>query len=227
LVSEWWGQLSKKCFEFGLSETDLNDTKEKMVTFLENQGRICIPLSILGVNKSYLEFLSSNAFLIIQDNKASFAHQSILDCFLAEKMLMRYYAGEDVVDIIGSKEKQTPGKRYQVQMFMQNLSEFDNQDFINAGQKMFEAKQIRYFVKFVFLEVLNQIDILDENIKSFIIDNCENKIYGNHLINNVIFSRPKYIRLLRQYGFLDKWFNDPQKKEIVFNLLRKADCNFQ
>ena len=33
---------------------------------------------------------------------------------------------------------------------------------------MFEANQIRYFVKFVFLEVLNQIDILDENIQNFI-----------------------------------------------------------
>lgn len=219
LVSKWWGQLSEKCFEYGLSETDLNVAKEKMVTFLENLGRICIPLSVLSINKSCLEFLSSNAFLIIQDNKASFAHQSILDCFLAEKMLKKYYAGEDIANIIGSKEKQTPGKRYQVQMFMQNLSEFDSQDFINAGQNMFEARQIRYFVKFVFLEVLNQIDILDENIQNFIINNYENEIYGDHIINNVIFSRPKYIRVLRQYGVLDKWFNNPQKKDIVFNLL--------
>lgn len=212
LVSEWWGQLSEKCFEFGLSEADLNDTKEKIINLLENVGRLCIPLNILNVNKSCLKFLSSNAFLIIQDNKASFAHQSILDCFLAEKMLKRYYAGEDIVDIIGNREKQTPGNRYQVQIFLQNLFEFDSQEFIDAGQKMFEAKQIRYFVKFVFLEVLNQIDILDENTRNFIVNNCENKIYGNHIINNVIFSRPKYIRLLRQSGVLDKWFNNPQKK---------------
>ena len=33
LVSEWWRQLSEKCFEFGLSETDLNETKDKMVTY--------------------------------------------------------------------------------------------------------------------------------------------------------------------------------------------------
>lgn len=227
LVSEWWGQLSEKCFEFGLSETDLNETKEKMITLLENLGRICIPLSILNVNKSCLEFLSSNAFLIIQDNKISFAHQSILDCFLAEKMLKRYYAGEDIVDIIGSKDRQTPGKRYQVQMFMQNLSEFDSQDFINAGQKMFEAKQIRYYVKFVFLEILNQIDILDENIQTFVLNNYEDKTYGNHIINNVIFSRPKYIRLLRQHGILDKWFNNTQKKDIIFNLLISMSPDYE
>ncbi|SMC32701.1 hypothetical protein [Sporomusa malonica] len=227
LVSEWWGQLSGKCFEFGLSEADLNETKEKMVTLLEKLGRIFIPLRILNVNKSGLDFLSSNAFLVIQDNKVSFAHQSILDCFLAEKMLKRYYDGEDVVDIIGSKEKQTPGKRYQVQMFMQNLSEFDSQDFINAGQKMFEAKQIRYFIKFVFLEVLNQIDILDENVKNFIISNCENETYGSHIINNVIFSRPKYIRLFRKYGIFDKWFIDSHKKDIVFNLLISMSPDYE
>lgn len=50
-------------------------------------------------------------------------------------MLQRYYDGEDIVDIIGTKDKQTPGKRYQVQMFMQNLFEFDSHDFIIVGQK--------------------------------------------------------------------------------------------
>ena len=185
LVSEWWGQLSDKCFEYGLKENNLIQIKEKMVTFLERTSRIFIPLTILNENKSSLEFLSSNAFLIIQDNKVSFAHQSILDCFLAEKMLKRYYDGEDVIDIIGSKEKQNPGKRYQVQMFMQNLYEFESQDFINAGQKIFEAEQVRYFVKFVFLEVLNQIENPDENIQYFIVNNCENKIYNSPIINNV------------------------------------------
>lgn len=227
LVQRWWEQLSEKCFEFGLIEADLNITKEKVVSAMESQGRICIPVGILNVNKSCLRFLSSNAFLIIQDNKVSFTHQSILDTFLAENMLKRYYNGEEIADIIGSKEKQTPGKRYQVQMFLQNLSELNSQDFINAGVRMFEANQIRYFVKFVFLEVLNQIDILNESIESFIINNCENEIYGTHIINNVIFSRTKYIRLLRENGILDKWFNDPEKKEIVFNLLISMRQNYE
>ncbi|MBU5206418.1 hypothetical protein [Bacillus safensis] len=227
LISEWWGQLSEKCFEFGLGEDNLTQIKDKMVTFLEKSSRIFIPLSILNENKSTLEFLSSNAFLIIQDRKVSFAHQSILDCFLADKMLHRYYDGEDIVDIIGAKDKQTPGKRYQVQMFMQNLFEIDSHDFITVGQKMFEAKQIRYFVKFVFFEVLNQIDNIDENIQNFIVNNCENESYGNHIINNVIFSKPNYIKLLRQCGILEKWFNTPSKKDIVINLLVSMSPNFE
>lgn len=103
LVSKWWEQLSAKCFEFGLDETSLNDLKEKMVAWMEENGRIYIPSRVLSANNSSLEFLSSNSFLIIQNNKVSYTHQSILDCFLAEKMFKRYYAGEDIVDIIGSK----------------------------------------------------------------------------------------------------------------------------
>ncbi|WP_074033995.1 hypothetical protein [Exiguobacterium sp. AT1b] len=227
LVSEWWKQLSYKCFEYGLEENNLIQIKDKMVTFLERTSRIFIPLTILNENKSSLEFLSSNAFLIIQNNKVSFAHQSILDCFLAEKMLQRYYDGEDVIDIIGSKEKQTPGKRYQIQMFMQNLYEFESQDFISVGKRIFEAEQVRYFVKFVFLEILSQIENPDENIKYFILNSCENEIYNSPLINNVLYSRPKYIQLLRENGILEKWFNDLSKKELAIKLLVSMSPNYE
>jgi len=218
-VSEWWKQLKEKAFEFGLSENNLNKTKEEIVSYMEKQGIMFVPKGILSANDSCLKFLSSNTFLLIQDNKVSFAHQSILDCFLADKMLKRFYDGEDIVDIIGSKEIQTPERRYQVQMFMESLSQLDTHKFIDAGQKMFKSDQIRYFFKYVFFEVLNQIDNIDENIEYFIINNCENETYGNHIINNVILSRPQYIRLLRKKGILDKSFNNPQKKDIVFDLL--------
>jgi len=197
LVSEWWKQLKEKAFEFGLSENNLNKTKEEIVSYMEKQGIMFVPKGILSANDSCLKFLSSNTFLLIQDNKVSFAHQSILDCFLADKMLKRFYDGEDIVDIIGSKEIQTPERRYQVQMFMESLSQLDTHKFIDAGQKMFKSDQIRYFFKYVFFEVLNQIDNIDENIEYFIINNCENETYGNHIINNVILSRPQYIRLLK------------------------------
>ncbi|MDT0192887.1 hypothetical protein [Exiguobacterium sp. BG5(2022)] len=227
LVSEWWKQLSYKCFEYGLEENNLIQIKDKMVTFLERTSRIFIPLAILNENKSSLEFLSSNAFLIIQNNKVSFAHQSILDCFLAEKMLQRYYDGEDVIDIIGSKEKQTPGKRYQLQMFMQNLYEFESQDFISVGKRIFEAEQVRYFVKFVFLEILSQIENPDRNIQYFILNSCENEIYNSPLINNVLYSRPKYIQLLRKHGILEKWLKNPSKKELVIKLLVSMSPNYE
>lgn len=219
LVSEWWRQLERKCFEFGLSEGDLNGTKEKIISYFDKLGRISIPLNLLSVNRSSLDFLSSNGFLVIQGNRISFAHQSILDCFLAEMMLKQYYETENILEVIGIKEKQTPGRRYQVQMLLQNLVEFDSLDFLNAGQKMLASEQIRYCVKFVFFELLNQLEDLDENIQNYIINSCEDEDYGPHLINNVIYSKPQYIKLLRKRGILDKWFESTEKRDLVFNLI--------
>jgi hypothetical protein len=228
LVSEWWKQLARKCFELGLSEKDVNETKDKIISYFDRLGRICIPLNILSVNRSCIDFLSSNGFLLEQENKISFAHQSILDCFLAEKMQIEYYESGNILEVIGPKEKQTPGRRYQVQMLLQNLIEFDSEEFLIAGQKMLSSDQIRFSVKFVFFEVLSQLDTLDGNIQNYIVQACEDETYATHIINNVIYSKPQYIRLLRDRGMLDKWFNISEKKKtIVFNLIISMSPNYE
>lgn len=219
LVSEWWNQLSEKCYTYGLDEIELNRIKSNIVKWLEKRGRIYFPLNVHDIGKSYIEFLSSNSFLVVQNNKASFTHQSILDCFLADELSKRYYNGENIIDMIGDRDKQTPGKRYQIQMFMEKLLEYDSQDFLQVGKEIFESGQIRYFMKFVFLEILNQIENLDENIQKFILDKCEDKIYRKHLVKNVLMGKIQYVRLLRKAEVLEKWFKDPKMKETVFNLL--------
>lgn len=226
LVHRWWEQLSKNYFNLGYSESDLTKTKENLVDQFDKLGRICIPVNIVSSNISDFEYLSSNGFLIIQDDKVSFAHQSVLDCLLANKMLLQYYSGQSIIDIIGSREKQTPGKRYQLQMLMQNLSEYESQDFLNAGLLLLESETIRFSNKFVFFEALNQLEVIDSNIYSFIIENCENKIWSSHLLNNVIYSRVEFYRVLRDAGVLDRWFNDAEKKDIVLNLLTSIWPNY-
>lgn len=227
LVSEWWRQLERKCFEFGLNEGDLNGTKEKIISCFDRLGRVSVPLKLLSVNSSSLDFLSSNGFLVIQGNRISFAHQSIIDCFIAEMMLKQYYETGNILEVIGDKEKQTPGRRYQVQMLLQNLIEFDSLEFLNVGQKMLASDQIRFCVKFVFFELLNQLEDLDENIQRYIIESCENVTYGSHIINNVIYSKPQYINLLRDCGVLDKWFESTEKKDIVFCLISSKSSNYE
>lgn len=226
LVSEWWNQLSERCSMSGLDEIELNKIKSNIVNWLDKKGRIYFPLNILNISKSYVDFLSSNSFLVIQQNKASFAHQSILDCFLADELFRKYCDDEKIINIIGTKDEQTPGKRYQIQMFLERLLEYDSSDFLSVGQEIFESDEVRYFIKFVFIEILNQVEILDENIKRFIIEKCENEIYEKHLVQSVLMARPQYVRLLREKGFLDKWFKDSKKKEIVFNLLGSISPNY-
>jgi len=218
LIFAWWTQLSRKCFEVGINKSDLNETKNALITIMEQSRRIFVPWGLINTNQSSLEYLSSNGFLLIQDGKISFAHQSILDCFTAEKMLKAYYDGKDIVEIIGKKEMQTPGRRYQVQMFLQYLSEHDSNFFLDVGVKMLNSQLIRYSIKFVFFEVLNQIDVLDEHIQNFIIKYCDDEKHSNHIISNVLFSRSQYVKLIREKGLLGKWLDLPEKKDIAISL---------
>ena len=70
-----------------------------------------------------MRYLTSQGMLTERSNKVSFVHQSFLDCFVAERMILDYYTNSDVNDIFGNKTQQNPTRRYQFQIFLQSLLE--------------------------------------------------------------------------------------------------------
>ncbi len=227
LIDKWWEQISEKYVYSGYIESDLIKTKKKLVDQFDKMGRIAIPSKCIDFNKHVLNFLHSSGFLIIQNQTLSFVHQSILDCLLAQKMLQEYYdEGLCIEQIIGDKEKQTPGRRYQLQMLMQNIREYSKKDLIDFGTKLLDSEKIRFSYKFVFFEVINQIEDIDNNISNFIVEYCENEYWGKYIINSVIYSKTKFYSIIRDNGILDKWFNSSNRKESVFNLLISISPNY-
>ena len=220
LIDKWYEQICRKSVTAGLQQKFVCETKENIVDALDRTGRLYVPKQILHVEEASLDYLVSSEIITIQNNSVGFAHQSILDYFISQRMMEKYFNGQDIENIIGEKCKQTPGKRYQVQMFLQNLLEYDSSDFLLIGEKMLSSDGIRYYVKYVFYETLGQIQEPDDNIIQFILDNCENEIYGKYLLDNVIFSRKQYITILRNQGVLERWYSEPKKKVLVFNLLQ-------
>lgn len=220
LINKWFEQICRKSVTTGLQQKTVNETLISIVDVLDKTGHLYVPKQILHVEESGLDYLISSEIIIAQNNKIGFVHQSILDYFISRKMMEKYFDGQNIENVIGEKSKQTPGRRYQVQMFLQNLLEYDSSDFILIGEKMLISDDIRYYVKYVFYEILGQIREPDDNIVQFIIDNCENEIYGNYLLNNTIFSRKQYITILRNQGILERWYSEDEKKVVVFNLLQ-------
>lgn len=214
LIDKWFGQICRKSVMAGLQQSTVNETKISIVDALDRTGRLYVPKQILHVEEAGLDYLISSEIIMVQNNKIGFVHQSILDYFISQRMMEKYFDGQSIENIIGEKCKQTPGRRYQVQMFLQNILEYDSADFILIGEKMLTSNNIRYYVKYVFYEILGQIREPDDNILQFIIDNCENEIYGSYLLNNVIFSRKQYISILRKQGVLERWYSETEKKFV-------------
>ena len=220
LIDKWFEQICRKSVTAGLQQKSVCETKENIVDALDRTGRLYVPKQILHVEEASLDYLVSSEIITIQNNRVGFAHQSILDYFISQRMMEKYFDGQDIENIIGGKCKQTPGRRYQVQMFLQNLLEYDSSDFILIGERMLISDDIRYYVKYIFYEILGQIQEPDDNIVQFVVDNCENEIYGKYLLNNVIFSRKQYITILRNQGVWEQWYSEPKKKVLVFTLLQ-------
>ena len=225
LIEEWYEQICRKSAAAGVPERTVRETVECIVDTLDRIGRLYAPKQTLRVETAGLDYLISCDMILVQKEKVGFVHQSILDYFMSKRMTEKYFDGQDIEEIIGEKNKQTPSRRYQVQMFLQNILDYDTADFIMAGKKMLVSKGVRYYVKYVFYEILGQISELDDNIVQFIVDECENELYGDYLLNNVIFSRKQYVSVLRKEGILKKWFKDISKKEVVFSLLQSVSYN--
>ena len=219
LIDKWFEQICMKSRLYGIAEQSISEAKTDIVNRLDKIGRLYVPKQILKIDVSTLDYLISSELIVVQGNKVGFVHQSILDYFISQNMLEKYYDGSSIEEIIGEKSRQTPTKRYQVQMFLQNILELDSAEFIDVGGNMLASDNIRYYIKYLFYEILGQINNPDDNITTFVIDNCDSEEYGSYLIRNTIYGRKDYVNILLINGIMEEWYNTPDKKEIVFNLL--------
>lgn len=103
MVAEWWKQISENASRNSLNTMYLEQIKDIFVNYCENRGCISLPVSILKMPSDYKVF-SFQTVLIQTGSVISISHQSILDCFLSEQMLKKYYDGMSVTEIIGVKK---------------------------------------------------------------------------------------------------------------------------
>ena len=226
LVREWWKQLKSKADRSHLSSEKLEDIKKQYVKFCDHSGRISVPESRLKMPQDYCDFLQSNGFFVLSGSMISLVHQSILDCFFAEYMLDAYYEGKDLTDIIGDKKKQTPGRRYQVQMYLQQLLEESEDDFLQVGDNLLKLIEIRYSFKYVFLEILSQITELDDNVFRIVHKYLGIPEWQAHFINTVILGKRAYIQRLRECGCLDDWMKTEEMSNSVIALYAQISPNY-
>ena len=220
LIDIWFKQICKKSNSIGVDEKVVRDTQQYIVEVLDKIGRLYAPQRILNVEARGLDYLVSAELLVIDGQKVGFVHQSILDYFVSLRMTQKFYSGDKMEQIVGEMNKQTPGKRYQVQMFLQSLLEFDSSDFLAAGIQMLESSQIRFYVKYIFYEILRQVSEPDEKIVEYIKRECLDESRCDYFVNNVVCGRRAYITILREAGILEQWFSDDKKKSTVFVLLK-------
>lgn len=226
LIETWWNQLLDKSSDVKIENIIIKQCIDEIVKKMYNTSRISIMKKILKADENALKYLSSNGFLFVDEQNISFTHQRILDYFLEIEMINMYQENKNIDEIVGNIAQQTPSRRYQIQMFLEDLVDFSTTDFINVGKNILNSKNIRFYIKYVFFEVLGQIDIIDSEIEKFILEFYNHEIYGKHIINNVIQSKSQYVKILLKNGILDEWIEDETKRDGCISLLRSVENKY-
>ncbi|KXB59122.1 hypothetical protein HMPREF3180_02402, partial [Leptotrichia wadei] len=158
LIKKWFEQLQDKAMESRFIKTEkIEEVKNILINDLEKSGKLYSQERKFNSVKEGLKYLNSAGMLNIQKDKVSFFHQSIFDHFISELMIEKFEEGLDIVEIIGDKDKQTPNRRYQIQMFLQTLLEENSEEFLDFGEKLLDNDGVRYYIKNLFYEILGQV----------------------------------------------------------------------
>ena len=108
LIEEWWQQLLDRSSDFKIDSVLIENCKNEIVKKMFNMSRINIMRKFLNVNEDALKYLSSNGFLLIENQNVSFTHQRIYDFFIEIEMINMYQENKTIEEIIGDIEQQTP-----------------------------------------------------------------------------------------------------------------------
>lgn len=222
LVEAWWTNIESNWRKLGKNENEIITFRDQLVRLIDRTGRQYIPKNLLKKHGlETLEYLSSQNFINVQQNKVSFIHQSIYDSFVADAMIEKYFEHQSVSNILGSKEKQTPSSKYQVQLFLEYLLEFDIYDFLNVGQGIYESDSIRFFIKYTFLEILSEMkgSQIDNEISNFVLRKVNDLDYHKYLVQDVFYGHSEYVSLLIKEGVFNEWLKDEKSKYTVLNLV--------
>lgn len=226
LIEEWWNQLLDRSSDANIDCILIKNCKNEIIKKMFNTSRINVMRKFLNADENALKYLSSNGFLFIENQNVSFTHQRIYDYFIEIEMINMYQENKSIEEIVGNIEQQTPSRRYQMQMFLEDLHDINTKDFIKIGKDLLQSENIRFYIKYVFFEVLGQIEEIDSEIEKFILEFYNNEIYNKHIINSVIQYNIQYVKILLKNGILDKWITDDTKVEICSSLLRSIQNKY-
>lgn len=226
LIQQWWTQLSINCEIMGVSINDLNELKDTIVYQIDNLGKPMIPVPMVNhCSKVAIEQLLSNGLLFSDGKRIGFVHQSFYDYFLVEKMIQQIFEGNSIISILGDLSKQTTSKRYQLQMLLENLVDYDMDDFVDVGIELIRSENIRFYMKYVFLEVLGQVESFNSKVEAFLKEYIDSEYWRNHLLDAVFISHPIFIKFLIEEGYINIWLNYEQDRESALLLLRSVNSN--
>jgi len=229
LLRAFWFNKRLKIEKEGLSVTDLNDTVDKLTTYMEKNGVISVPIRITNRNSQVaLNALKSHSIVREQNGTLSFSHQSYLDYLIAERVVESIELGKSILEWLGNKSNQTLLRREQLRQAMIMLMQEKFYNFAQLAKDILYSNSVRFHLKHLVLEVIGQSKEYDFQTEELIIELIKDDYWRAHVLETVIIGNSLGIRLLGSKGYLREWImsNNEMEANISTNLLNSIKNSF-
>lgn len=208
-MQKWWEEILRQCETAGISHENTIACRDDIVHWMEMQGTLCVPDAILSDSRKVVDVFVSSGLLTYNDGGGvSFTHQSFLDYFISSGIMKRLYNGEELAQLIGKPNDQTPIVRYRFLTVLQNLMEFGQSLFVNQSERILNSDNIRFYFKCAVFEVAGQCRKPSTGLFDLVSRYRCLPNWKNHVNRSVFIGHPQYVTQLLSNQ--KEWFTDEE-----------------
>jgi hypothetical protein len=207
LIREFWADRMQELASRGVSGVNANAALTTIVTYMERNGSITAPQSIID-DPIMLDALCACGLVGQDSGQIAFSHQSYLDYQIASRVVREIYnSGGNVCDWLGGREKQSLFRREQLRQALCLLNEDSPDEFLKSVKSVLSSEGVRFHLKHLCLEVLGQLDRPSGALIDFLSELIRQEEWKEHIFGTVYFRHEPYVKHLIDNGAIRAWLD--------------------
>lgn len=224
LYDKWYESIRTSCERNGISSEQLSGLIEHLIDQLEGSGGFYANKALFNKFSITLQNqLASLGLIVINEHTLSFAHQGIFDHFYVNKEFISVVSRQEtMLDVLGSKEEQTPFRNYRILILLQRLADEEQDYFIDQVKLILQSEDVRFYYKIKTLEVLGNISIITDKAEQLILTLLDDTLWEPHIIETAIKRHAKLVEYLIDSDLLPQWLESENKQALAFEILQSV-----
>lgn len=198
-----------------ITPAEASQVLSPLLDYMEQNGKISAPARIIDLWPRIKEALSSYGVLQESAGMISFCHQRYLDYLIAERLLRLMDTGTgNILDWLGSKEKQSLFRREQLRQVLVILAEESPLRFFQSAKQILEAEETRFHIKHLVLEIMGLQEEITEELGEYCLTLFRDSFWREHVFETVFLGHSSFVLFLYTKGVIGEWLQSIDNDKI-------------
>jgi hypothetical protein len=203
LLQKVWEHYRNKAFsEDNLSNSDMYEYLNVIVSYMERHGRLDSPLGLISCHPTAVNTFKRLGIISTDGSRVRFSHQSHLDYLIIEAILHKLLQGkEELIKWLKSSE-QSLGRRDQVRLLLQLIRDEDSELYLIFLQEIFAGQEIRFHIQHLVLATLGQVTEPMDGEVELVKVLWKQEAWRSHVLDQVLMGHRPWLDRLMDDGTL-------------------------